>query len=917
MPVPESEEIMGDEFEDTSVDTGSDVDTSSDSGESFDDSSMDAGDEAIDDSGSEGLDDGGDSGMDDSGESFDDSSMDACDEPIDDSGAEGLDDSDAGETTDESGEATDDSANDLPDGDAEGTDEPVDESAEATDDVANDLPDGDAEGTDEPVDESSEATDDGANDLPDGDTEGTDEPVDESGEATDDGANDLPDGDAEGSDEPVDESSEATDDGANDLPDGDAEGTDEPADESSEATDDGANDLPDGDAEGTDGPADESSEANDDGANGLPDGDGDAEGTDENSKSLADASSDVNSKITPEQADDVKNRIRKSQQQRTEHPSGYRDFDQGKTNILTNEPAKLSSKNFDRLAEERGLSPEEAANQKYSMNEYQRPDPSLNGAEHHPDKTPDDYATARHILEPEQVYNYNNGVPRDGYEHASSGVYQTPEMQSAPNMSEQAAAQENLALPQSNDARVRSDSTLNPTLENGKQHNVIEGTAAPQNAESANAAFKAEDGLDRHGGGKQIITDGGYGSGAVTEGDQHNIGDMNTDLNNPHLFDNHPAGEYGYTNASDGKSGFGQLDNSQKGIRDTNAQRMVGGSDRRSDDDGGHYIANMFNGDSGSKNLDPQNRNLNRGDWKAMENNQNAMLNNGDKVFTNNHSMKMDGSDRPVSYDAYTIVEHPDGSREAFPYHFKNESNKPKEIPNQTDKFNDDSHRLVMDAPNDKLDYSQLQQEDATIPDSAELGFHNGKAPLYDDNKSDLQNAQDDLDYAKQQEDAYTQAIKDGSTKENPETRQQLADAREYAQNHLKDIENGQKYSYDRPSEYWDSPEGREISGDIHAVGFDQATKRFGEDPTGSVSNASKDFGRFYGENYGNKVIGKTADISQDMMKNTHDQYGNQAVKDMNQQFPLRDQDGNPVDASGKTPQGVPKKSSFWNRNKK
>ena len=55
---------MGDEFEDTSVDTGSDVDTSSDSGESFDDSSMDAGDEAIEDSGSEGLDDSGDSGMD-------------------------------------------------------------------------------------------------------------------------------------------------------------------------------------------------------------------------------------------------------------------------------------------------------------------------------------------------------------------------------------------------------------------------------------------------------------------------------------------------------------------------------------------------------------------------------------------------------------------------------------------------------------------------------------------------------------------------------------------------------------------------------------------------------------------------------------------------------------------------------------
>ena len=234
---------MGDEFEDTSVDTGSDVDTSSDSGESFDDSSMDAGDEAIEDSGTEGLDDSGDSGMDDSGESFEDSSMDAGDEPIDDSGAEGLDDSDAGAPTDESSEATDNGANDLPDGDAEGTDEPADENSEATDDSANDLPDGDAEGTDEPVDESSEATDDGANDLPDSDAEGTDEPDDESSEAADDGANDLPDGDAADTDEPADENSEATDDGANDLPDSDAEGTDEPADKNGEATNDGESDY--------------------------------------------------------------------------------------------------------------------------------------------------------------------------------------------------------------------------------------------------------------------------------------------------------------------------------------------------------------------------------------------------------------------------------------------------------------------------------------------------------------------------------------------------------------------------------------------------------------------------------------------------------------------------------------------------
>ena len=394
---------------------------------------------------------------------------------------------------------------------------------------------------------------------------------------------------------------------------------------------------------------------------------------DEMSKDVANDKSKV---ITPEQANELKERIYEAKKQRAEHPSGYNDFDQGKTNILTNEPTKLSSKNFDRLAEERGLTPEEAADKKYSMQEYRKPDPSLNGAEHHPDKSPEQYATTRHILEPEQAINYNSGVRRNGSEHASSGEFLTPDIQSAPGRPEQAVAQENLALGKYNDARVRSETTINPTLNNGKQHNVIEGTVAPQNTEDAADIFKAGDNLDRHGGAKQIITDGGYKSGSVTEGASHNIGDMETDLNNPNLFDIHPKGKYGYTDAFDGKSGFGQLDNSKVGVRDSHAQRIAGGEDRRPTDDGGHYIANMFNGDPGSKNLDPQDRSLNRGDWKSMENKQNALLNDDNMVFTNNRSAKKDGSDRPDSYDAYTIVQHQDGTREAFSYYFDNEPKK-------------------------------------------------------------------------------------------------------------------------------------------------------------------------------------------------------------------------------------------------
>ena len=790
---------MGDEFDDTSVDAGSDVDTSSDCDESFDDSSMDAGDEAIEDSDSEGLDDGSD---------YDCDSSAGCD--TDESVDEG-----------ESCEATDEGIAELPEDEevSEDTDEPVDENSEAADDGAEELPeDEEASGdTDEPVDENSEAGEDGAQELPeDGEsTEGVDESVNKHGSGSlQFGNNDVPEynpdktdlqnaqddvdfakdqmdeyknavesGDIEANpeterqlhnsldyanthledikngqaysydrpsdywaspegreisgdihsfaidkaigeigDDPTGSVSNASKDfgrvygenygnqavgkaadisqdlmrnahnqydtpgdkymqdhfmrDANGLPITAAEGAGKSFDENSEATDEGAEELPEGEeaSEDTDEPVDKNSEATDDKAEDLPDQKNIPD--DASNHAEKDKLNNVDQKISPDKANEIKDRIRESQQQRADHPSGYKDFDQGKTNILTSEPAKLSSKNFDRLAEARGLNPEEASNLKYSMSEYQKPDSSLSDADHHPNKIPNEYATTRHILEPEQAYSYNNGIPKDGYEYASSGIYQTPEMQTSMNKPEQEVAQENLALPKSNDARVRSDTTLNPVLNNGKQHNVIEGTAAPQNTEGADEIFKANDGIDRYGGGKQIITDGGYGSGAVTEGAQHNIGDVNTDLNNPHLFDNHPAGEYGYTNAPDGKSGFGQLDNSQKGIRDANAQRMAGGSDRRPDDDGGHYIANIFNGDSGSKNLDPQNRNLNRGEWKAMENNQNSMLNEGNKVFTNNRSTKIDGSDRPDSYDAYTIVERPDGSREAFPYHFKNESSK-------------------------------------------------------------------------------------------------------------------------------------------------------------------------------------------------------------------------------------------------
>ena len=148
---------------------------------------------------------------------------------------------------------------------------------------------------------------------------------------------------------------------------------------------------------------------------------------------------------------------------------------------------------------------------------------------------------------------------------------------------------------------------------------------------------------------------------------------MQTDLNNPNLFDFHDSGSYGYTDAPVGKSAFGSLSNEIKGDRDPVAQRTVGGEDRLPDDDGGHLIGARFNGEPGYINMDAQNSNLNRGLYKALENSWDKALDGQNKVFVNIVTEKSEGSDRPYAYRGHFIIEHPDGTREGKEFYFKNE----------------------------------------------------------------------------------------------------------------------------------------------------------------------------------------------------------------------------------------------------
>ena len=114
---------------------------------------------------------------------------------------------------------------------------------------------------------------------------------------------------------------------------------------------------------------------------------------------------------------------------------------------------------------------------------------------------------------------------------------------------------------------------------------------------------------------------------------------LSEDLHNPYLFSEYKAGEYEYEVSADGKSATGSLKIAEDPERDSKAQASAGGEFRRGKDhewgadDGGHLIGARFGGETGEENLTAQNRNLNRSDYKQMENDWAARLEDGEKVF--------------------------------------------------------------------------------------------------------------------------------------------------------------------------------------------------------------------------------------------------------------------------------------------
>lgn len=155
-------------------------------------------------------------------------------------------------------------------------------------------------------------------------------------------------------------------------------------------------------------------------------------------------------------------------------------------------------------------------------------------------------------------------------------------------------------------------------------------------------------------------------------------------LNNPNLFSDNQPGDYSYSSSELGKNASGQLTLNASVQRNAAAQRAAGGEDRRGAgnplgvDDGGHLIANRYGGSSSEENLTAQDRNLNRGAYKAMENQWAAQLQQGDKVFVNVDAFMSPDSQRPTAYMGYTISEHTGEngtiSRDVDFFSFNNES---------------------------------------------------------------------------------------------------------------------------------------------------------------------------------------------------------------------------------------------------
>lgn len=94
--------------------------------------------------------------------------------------------------------------------------------------------------------------------------------------------------------------------------------------------------------------------------------------------------------------------------------------------------------------------------------------------------------------------------------------------------------------------------------------------------------------------------------------------------------------------------------------RDNEAQRQSGGEYRRPNDQGGHIVDRDMNGDSGAGNLVAMDSKINQSDYKRMENDIKAALDEGKEVTTKTEIAYSGASERPDKITATVTAENKD-----------------------------------------------------------------------------------------------------------------------------------------------------------------------------------------------------------------------------------------------------------------
>lgn len=129
------------------------------------------------------------------------------------------------------------------------------------------------------------------------------------------------------------------------------------------------------------------------------------------------------------------------------------------------------------------------------------------------------------------------------------------------------------------------------------------------------------------------------------------------------------------------------------GERDSKAQKLVGGEDRREGDQGGHILSRILGGSKGIENLIPIRGTINNGPYKTMENEINQALSEGKDAHIH-VDIKYDGDSKRPSQ--ITVIHTIDGKE------------------TRTEYDNDEGSIDLLDSVEEKIDkeqYDDLKQE--------------------------------------------------------------------------------------------------------------------------------------------------------------------------------------------------------------